>query len=105
MSTDPGVRTVDGRSHIVAGARVQWNDPMGDWSLVLMEDLTRSLLKLRLVRISEGLQQLRFLQEEMQQESGAAGLNPYQEIIMQYAQTRSRLDQALGKPQMGDQAA
>jgi DNA primase len=78
------------------------NEPADDR---MMEDLTRSLLKLRLVRISEGLQQLRFLQEEMQQESGAAGLNPYQEIIMQYAQTRSRLDQALGKPQMGDQAA
>jgi len=54
------------------------------------------------VRITEGLQQLRFLQEEMQQESGVIGLNPYQDIIMQYAQTRSRLDQALGRPQTGD---
>jgi hemerythrin-like metal-binding protein len=43
MSADPGLREVDGRSHFVASAKVQWNDPMGDWSLVLMEDLTRSV--------------------------------------------------------------
>ena len=43
MSADPGIRKVDGRSHVVASAKVQWNDPMGDWSLVLMEDLTRTV--------------------------------------------------------------
>jgi len=43
MSTNPGVHTVAGRPHVVTSAKVQWNDPMGDWSLVLMEDLTRSV--------------------------------------------------------------
>jgi len=43
MSTNPGVRTVDGRPHVVTSAKVQWNDPMGDWSLVLMEDLSRTV--------------------------------------------------------------
>jgi two-component system, NtrC family, C4-dicarboxylate transport sensor histidine kinase DctB len=43
MSADPGIREVDGRPHVVTSANVQWNDPMGDWSLVLMEDLTRTV--------------------------------------------------------------
>jgi len=43
MSAEPGVRKVDGCSHVVSSAKVQWNDPMGDWSLVLMEDLTRTV--------------------------------------------------------------
>jgi ligand-binding sensor protein len=43
MSAEPGVRKVDGRSHVLASAKVQWNDPNGDWTLVLMEDLTRSV--------------------------------------------------------------
>lgn len=34
---------VDGRRHAVAEAAVNWNDPYGDWQLVLMEDLTRSV--------------------------------------------------------------
>ncbi len=43
MPVDPGVRKIDGRRHVVASAKVQWNDPMGDWSLVLMEDLSRTV--------------------------------------------------------------
>jgi hemerythrin-like metal-binding protein/PAS domain S-box-containing protein len=43
MSAEPGVRKIDGRLHVVTSAKVQWNDPMGDWSLVLMEDLSRSV--------------------------------------------------------------
>lgn len=43
MSAEPGVREINGRSHVVASAKVQWNDPMGDWSLVLMEDLSRTV--------------------------------------------------------------
>jgi ligand-binding sensor protein len=43
MSAEPGVCEVDGSSYAVASAKVQWNDPMGDWSLVLMEDLTRTV--------------------------------------------------------------
>lgn len=43
MVAEPGIRAVDGNSHVVASAKVQWNDPMGDWSLVLMENLSRSV--------------------------------------------------------------
>jgi DNA primase len=62
----------------------------------LQEDLIRSLMKLRLVRVNEGLQQMRFLMEEMQ-EAGETGINPYQDNMMHYTQMRSRLDIALGR--------
>jgi hypothetical protein len=61
----------------------------------LQEDLIRSLMKLRLVRVFEGLQQMRFLMEEMQ-EAGETEINPYQDNMMHYTLLRSRLDLALG---------
>ncbi|WP_009870620.1 PocR ligand-binding domain-containing protein [Paramagnetospirillum magnetotacticum] len=33
----------DGWRYAVASAQVQWNDPFGDWTLVLMEDLSRTV--------------------------------------------------------------
>lgn len=38
-----GVVELDGRRHAQASAVVVWNDPYGDWSLVLMEDLARAV--------------------------------------------------------------
>lgn len=38
-----GLHVLDGRRHAVASARVDWNDPSGDWKLVLVEDLSRSI--------------------------------------------------------------
>ncbi len=61
----------------------------------LQDDLVRSLMNLRLVRIHDGLQQIRFLMEEMQN-AGETGLNPYQDMMMYYSLMRSRLDMALG---------
>lgn len=43
FSTREGRVRLDGRSYAVARARVQWNDPFGDWTLVLMEDLSRTV--------------------------------------------------------------
>lgn len=62
----------------------------------LQEDLIRSMLKLRLVRVNAGLQQMRFLLEDMQ-EQGEKGINPYQDMIVRYTLLRGRLDQALGR--------
>ena len=63
----------------------------------LQEDLIRSVLKLRLVRVNEGLQQMRYLLEELK-EQGDSGINPYQDMILRYTLLRGRLDQALGRP-------
>jgi DNA primase len=62
-----------------------------------IEDLIRTLLRLRQLRVNESINQLRYLQEDAQQQ-GEIRLNPYQEIILQYTQTRARLDQALARP-------
>lgn len=63
----------------------------------LIEDLIRSVMNLRLVRVNEGLKQMRFLMEEIQ-EAGAAEINPYQQNMLYYATMRSHLDLALGRP-------
>lgn len=39
----PGIRRFDGHDYVVAESSVQWNDPSGDWKLVLMEDLGRTV--------------------------------------------------------------
>lgn len=58
-----------------------------------VDDLVRTLINLRRLRINEGIRQLRFLQEEAQQSEGT-DLNPYNEMILQYTRVRSKLDAA-----------
>jgi PAS domain-containing protein len=43
VSTTPGVQTMAGVPHAVAVAKVNWNDPSGDWSLLVLEDLSQSV--------------------------------------------------------------
>ena len=62
----------------------------------LKEDLVRSVFMLRQVRVNEGLQQMRYLLDELQ-EQGDSGVNPYQDMILSYTILRGRLDQALGR--------
>ena len=59
----------------------------------LTEDLVRTVIRMRLTRISDTLNQLRYLQEEVQQQ-GDLTIGPYQEAFAQYAQVRDRLDRA-----------
>jgi DNA primase len=60
----------------------------------LVEDLVHTVVRLRLLRVSDTLNQLRYMQEELQQQ-GDLTLGPYQESFFQYQQIRNRLDQAL----------
>lgn len=62
-----------------------------------LEDLVRTVMKLRLLRVNEGIRQMRFMQEDLQQQ-GETILMPYQELIPQYIQARSRLESALSRP-------
>ena len=57
----------------------------------VLDDIIRTLIHLRQLRISEGISQLRYLQEEAQQSDGV-DLNPYNEMILQYTKARSKLD-------------
>ncbi len=63
-----------------------------------LEDLIRTVILLRQLRINQGINQLRFLQEEAGQQEGEVQINPFHELILQYSQVRARLDQALSKP-------
>jgi DNA primase len=63
----------------------------------LQEDLFKTVLMLRQVRISENIGQLRYLQEELQ-EQGDLSRGPYHEMMLQYAQTLARLNRALAGP-------
>ena len=62
-----------------------------------LEDLLRTLMNLRLLRVNEGIRQMRFMQEDLQQQ-GEVTLMPYQELLPQYIQARSRLESALSRP-------
>lgn len=62
-----------------------------------LEDLFFSVLRLRQNHIRQQLDQIRFIQEDLQ-EQGEPGLGPYQELFLQYRQMRDRLDRALGQP-------
>jgi DNA primase len=72
--------------------------PLGEPNVqVLSEDLVRTVIQLRQVRIREDLEQLRYLQQELQ-EKGEASLTPYHELVMNYNQTLARLNRAVHQP-------
>lgn len=62
------------------------------------EDLLRTLMDLRLLRIKQSIQQMRFLQEDLQEQEEILEINPYQDLIGQTMQARNRLEKALAKP-------
>ncbi len=73
----------------------QGKEPTADQRL---EDLVRTFMNLRLIRVNEGIRQMRFLQAEVEaQAEGEGGLNPFQDLIVQYLQARSRLESAIGR--------
>ncbi|MDP1525316.1 MAG: PocR ligand-binding domain-containing protein [Rhodocyclaceae bacterium] len=43
VSIEGGLIAFDGKRFAVASANVEWNDPFGDWKVVLMEDLGRTI--------------------------------------------------------------
>lgn len=62
----------------------------------IMEDLMRTFLMLRLTRVNENILQMRFMQQDLQEQS-TSSVSPYQELIPVYIQARSRLEKALAK--------
>lgn len=43
IAIDTGIHLLDQKRFAVASAKVQWNDPLGDWTLVMLEDLGRTV--------------------------------------------------------------
>ena len=52
LAAGGGIQTWAGRRHAVATAEVNWNDPAGVWTLVLMEDLAASVPASRALTIA-----------------------------------------------------
>jgi DNA primase len=63
----------------------------------LTEDLVKTTIHLRLIRVTDTFSQLHYLQEELQQPDSSLH-GPYDETYLQYAQLRDRLDRALAQP-------
>ncbi len=61
----------------------------------VLEDLIRSVMNLRLLRVNEMLNQLRFLQQD---EENTEEIQNLQKMTMEYTMLRGKLDRALGKP-------
>ncbi|MBI3444646.1 MAG: GAF domain-containing protein [Magnetospirillum sp.] len=43
FAAERGRQIFEGRRFALASAQVRWNDPFGDWTLLLMEDMSRSI--------------------------------------------------------------
>jgi hypothetical protein len=72
--------------------------PLGEPSSdQLMQDLVRTLIALRLVRVNESIDQMRSMQEDLQQ-MGEQNLTTYYQIMVQYTQTLARLNRAIANP-------
>ncbi|MEI7613290.1 MAG: C4-dicarboxylate transporter [Betaproteobacteria bacterium] len=52
ISSHDDIQSLEGSRFAVAVTRVLWNDPSGDWKLVLMEDLSRTIPMNEIVSIS-----------------------------------------------------
>lgn len=63
----------------------------------LLEELILTVMRLRKLRVQEGLQQLQYLQLDQQMEESDQPLS-YQDLVFQYSRTLARLNRALGRP-------
>jgi hypothetical protein len=63
----------------------------------LIEALVRIVLRLRAVRIEQGIEQLRMFQQDLTSDD-MLSLASYHEMILNYSKTREKIDQALSRP-------
>lgn len=100
ISIEPGLHHFEGKSYAIARAKVQWNDPLGDWTLVLMEDLSRTVplgqrLKLGLLTglivLVLGALLLRMLRGHHVQVTATGQLNDYARRQQIHAERKSSI--------------
>ena len=61
----------------------------------LISDLLRTVIRMRHNKINESLRQLRFLQEEEQEQGQHQGNIPFQDLVLSYTQNLLKLNHAL----------
>ncbi len=62
----------------------------------ILEDLYRTLLMLRQIRVREGLSQMHLIQRDLQDQSDV-DQTPYLQLVTQYSQTLFKINKALGQ--------
>ena len=100
LSTAAGIQVLHGRRYVVGSAPVEWNDPSGNWQLLLLEDLARSVPLGRslwaaaitsLAGILLGWMWIHLLRGRRVQEEASAQLKAYAKQQESSARFRSRL--------------
>ncbi|MBC7917215.1 MAG: C4-dicarboxylate transporter [Rhodoferax sp.] len=100
IASTSGIQTLNGQDYAVATAQVSWNDPAGDWTLVVMEDLARTVplaptawraAALALLVIVLGWMWLRLLRVRYAQERASEQLQSYAREQEAYANYRTQL--------------
>ena len=95
-----GMQNVDGQRFAVGVAPVQWNDPSGDWTLIVMEDLGRSAAPVRsmvqggaaaVLGVLLGWMWIHLLRGRRTQDAATAQLTVYAQQQEQQASFRARL--------------
>ena len=71
--------------------------PKGE-SKKILEDLVRSLLTLRLLRVKENIDRIRSLLQDVQAQIENPDLSSFQQELIQHIKTRAQLDKAFSKP-------
>ena len=115
FSAQAGLQILEGRTWAVAPASLDWNDPAGPWTLVLLEDLTRTVPQTAAVVWGAGgasvlmllaWMALRLHQQRLVQQQAHLRLQAYaqqQEAQVVFRRALSQLSLALQRqPQVGE---
>ena len=103
VPVDDGLHAIDGRRWAVTRTRVRWNDPSGDWTLVMLEDLERTVppadaavaaLEAGALLLLIGLLSLALLRGHHQQVVAARRIEDYARAQEVSAARRSKLAEA-----------
>lgn len=109
-----GITSVDGRRHAMASTAVAWNDPAGEWRLVLLEDLTHATVPGRTVRdgavagaltLLIGLLLLRMLRARLTQRQASCQLEQIAQEQAARAERKMQLAELALRMQQADGAA
>lgn len=103
FGVEPGIRVINGVRQAAAQVPVQWNDPYGDWKLVVIENLSRTValaevwrvvLATAVVLLLLGGLMLRVLRGQYRQHLAAEQLALYSQAQQASAERKSQLNAA-----------
>ena len=114
FAVENGLTLVDGRRHALASAPLNWNDPAGQWRLVLLKDLADAVAPSRLLRnallaagatLLLGMLLLRLARVRVAQRAAACQLEQVVREQAQLAERKMELAQAGLRMQQAEDAA